>query len=277
VNDEARNTESASQSPDSYTQSFERAKRQLVIAATGIALGLAVSASIEKTTGGVLLILSWAVGLRALHRLGRAGSFVILAAVAAIESACTSHAVPDPKAAADEYARAAARGDANAIYAMMTTSSQQAYGPGDIKRLVSEQRAELAEQANGITARGTRTSATARLRYADGEEAELELAGDRFRVTAGGTLPGGARTTEQALDQLRRVLARRSYAGLMRVLSPATRTAIERDLRSLVEGLERPETLHIEVTGDGATVNVPQGHLVKLKREGGIWRVDDFD
>jgi len=277
VNDAARNTEPASQSPDSHTQSFERAKRQLVIAATGIALGLAVSASVEKTAGGVLLLASWAVGVRALHRLGRAGYFVIMVAAGAIESGCTSLAVPDPKAAADEYARAAARGDANAIYAMMTTSSQEAYGRNDIKRIVSEQRAELAEQAKGITARAARTSATARLRYADGEEAQLELANDRFWVTAAGTLPGGARTTEQALDQLRRVLARRSYAGLMRVLSPATRTAIERDLRALVEGLERPETLHIEVTGDIASVSVPQGHSVKLKRENGIWRVDDFD
>jgi len=31
------------------------------------------------------------------------------------------------------------------------------------------------------------------------------------------------------------------------------------------------------VTGDAATVSVPGGHSVKLKREGGVWRVDDFD
>ena len=37
----------------------------------------------------------------------------------------------------------------------------------------------------------------------------------------------------QALEQLRRVLARRSYAGLLRVLSRETRDAIERDLRGL--------------------------------------------
>ncbi|MBX3200627.1 MAG: hypothetical protein KF894_20990 [Labilithrix sp.] len=43
-----------------------------------------------------------------------------------------------------------------------------------------------------------------------------------------------------------------------------------------VSGLERPET-HVEVTGDGAVVTIPGGHSVKLKREGGVWRVDDFD
>lgn len=185
--------------------------------------------------------------------------------------------VPDPRSAAEDYAQAAARGDGSAIYDMMTTSAQKARTRDDVKKLVAEQRGELAEQAKSLTARDARVEATARLRYEDGEEAQLELREGRFWITAGGALPGGSRTPEQALDQLRRVLARRSYAGLMRVLTPSTRAAVEHDLRSLVEGLERPDTLHVEVTGDSAVVVVPNGHNVKLKREGGVWRVDDFD
>lgn len=190
---------------------------------------------------------------------------------------CTSRAVPDPRSAAEDYARAAAKGDADAIYGMMTTSAQKSRSKEDVKKLVAEQRGELAEQAKSLSAKDAKVEAVARLRYEDGEEAQLELREGRFWITASGALPGGSRTPEQALDQLRRVLARRSYAGLMRVLTPATRAAIEEDLRSLVTGLERPETLHVEVTGDGATVTVPNGHSVKLKREGGVWRVDDFD
>lgn len=191
--------------------------------------------------------------------------------------ACTVHAVPDPKSAADDYAAGASRGDADAIYEMMTSSAQKSRSREDVRRLVQEQRGELAEQAKLVTARDARVEATARLRYADGEEAQLELRDGRFWLTSSGALPGGSRTPEQALDQLRRVLARRSYAGLMRVLTPSTRAAIEQDLRSLVSGLERPETLHVQVTGDAAVVTVPGGHTVKLKRDGGVWRVDDFD
>lgn len=192
-------------------------------------------------------------------------------------AACGGHAIPDPRSAAEDYARAAARGDGDAIYEMMTTSAQKSRSREDIKRLVAEQRVELAEQAKSLSSKDARVEAVARLRYEDGEEAQLELRDGRFWITASGALPGGSRTPEQALDQLRRVLARRSYAGLMRVLTPSTRAAIEQDLRSLVSGLERPETLHVEVSGDGAVVNVPGGHSVKLKREGGVWRVDDFD
>lgn len=200
---------------------------------------------------------------------------VVLAA--ALGAGCTGRSVPDPRSAADAYADAARRGDGDAIYDMMTGAAKKSRSREDVKRLVAEQKSELAEQAKEITARDARVEATARLRYEDGEEAQLELRDGRFWITSSGALPGGSRTPEQALDQLRRVLARRSYAGLMRVLTPATRAAIELDLRSLVTGLERPETLHVRVAGDAATVAVPGGHTVKLKRDGGVWRVDDFD
>lgn len=201
----------------------------------------------------------------------------VLASSLLFVTGCFGRSVPDPKVAAEDYAQAAAKGDADAIYDMMTTSAQKSRSKDDVKKLVAEQKSELAEQAKQITARDARVEATARLRYDDGEEAQLELRDGRFWITSSGALPGGSRTPEQALDQLRRVLARRSYAGLMRVLTPSTRAAIEQDLRSLVLGLERPETLHLNVTGDTATVTVPGGHLVKLKRDGGVWRVDDFD
>src|SRR5688572_22051001 len=177
---------------------------------------------------------------------------------------CSWSSVPDPRSAAEDYARAAQRGDGDAIYDMMTSSAQKSRSREDVKRLVAEQRGELAEQAKSITAKDARVEAVARLRYEDGEEAQLELREGRFWITSSGALPGGSRTPEQALDQLRRVLARRSYAGLMRVLTPSTRAAIEQDLRSLVSGLERPETLHVQVIGDAAVVTVPGGHTVKL-------------
>ena len=63
----------------------------------------------------------------------------------------------------------------------------------------------------------------------------------------------------------------------MRVLSPATRAAIEDDLRTLVDGLDHAGTLAVQMSGDNAVVAVPGGHQVKLKRDGGVWRIEDFD
>jgi len=195
----------------------------------------------------------------------------------ACASACASPRVPDPHDAVRAYAEAAVRGDADALYAMMTTQSRQARSKDDIRSVVAGERDELAEQGRAVGRPDIRLEATARVRYADGEEAALDLRDSRYGVTATGALPGGGRTPEEALDQLRRVLARRSYAGLMRVLSPATRASVENDLRALVDGLHEPERLPVQLTGDAAIVAVPGGHQVKLKREGGVWRVEDFD
>lgn len=192
-------------------------------------------------------------------------------------SGCASASLPDPQAAALAYAGAAVRADAAALYGMLSRSSRQARSIEEVRAMVSEERAELADQGRALEQADRRVEATARLRYADGEEVALQLRNGRYWITAAGALPGGARTPEEALDQLRRVLARRSYAALMRVLSPSTRASIENDLRAVVEGLDRPETLPVQSTGDSAVVSVPGGHQVKLRREGGVWRVDDFD
>ena len=207
----------------------------------------------------------------------RAGALPLAAAAVAVCAGCAASRVPDPHEAARAYAEAAQRGDAAALYAMLSTPSRAMRSRDELTKVIAEERGELAEQGKEIARPDVRVEATARLRYADGEEAALELRDGRYWVTAAGALPGGARTPEEALEQLRRVLARRSYAGLMRVLSPSTRAAIENDLRTMVEGLDEPGSLPVQVNGDAAVVNVPGGHQVKLKREAGIWRVEDFD
>jgi hypothetical protein len=192
-------------------------------------------------------------------------------------AACGGSAIPDPKEAVAAYAAAASKGDADAIYEMLSDKSKRALSRQEVRRMVADEREELSDQAKAVSAPGVIMKAHARVRFHDGESASLDLEEGVFRISAADALPAGARTPQEALDQLRRVLARRSYAGLLRVLSPSTRSAIERDLRSLVEGLEQPEGLEVEISGDAATVQIPGGHEVKLRREAGVWHVEDFD
>jgi hypothetical protein len=205
-------------------------------------------------------------------------AFAITPLLALLEAGCGAGRVPDPRGAVSAYAEAAARGDADAIYEMMSDKGRRALSRDEVRRIVSDEKAELADQGKAVTATGVVVRSRARVRFADGEDATLVVDEQGvFRIATADALPAGARSPEQALEQLRRVLARRSYAGLMRVLSPATRSAIEGDLRSLVIGLEHPEGLEVNVAGDAATVQIPGGHEVKLRREAGVWHVEDFD
>ena len=190
---------------------------------------------------------------------------------------CASQQVPDPKVTARAYASAAQRGDAKAIYALLTPEGQRSLGEAGTQQLVKESRGELAHTAQAIQADGARVEASAEARFSDGESATLVLEDGAFRVDAASLLPARPRTPSQALSGLRRALSRRSYPALMALMASDAQGALESDLGSLVSGLEHPETLDIQINGDSAEVQLPTGHLIKLRREAGIWRVLDFD
>jgi len=201
---------------------------------------------------------------------------VWLVALWAPLAGCARPSLPDPRDTAREYAEAVARGDAERVHALLTRSAQRDFGREGTARRVREERSELSANARALAAPGARVEATATIPLRNGDDVELSLEDDGFRVDAAQTLPSAARTPAEALEGLRQALGRRSYAALLRVLSAETRFAIESDLRALAAGLGDPKSLDVKVTGDRAEVELPGGHSVRLKREAGIWRVDDL-
>lgn len=201
----------------------------------------------------------------------------LVATAVSTSAGCARTTIPDPRDTVRAYEAAAAKGDARAIHGMLSERSRKSLAVSDVERMLADERAELATQAKAMQDPSAVVRASARVRYADGEDATLDVEEGTFHISSADALPAGARTPNEALEQLRRVLARRSYAGLMRVLSPSTRSAIESDLRSLVDGLAHPDGLDVQVSGDVASVQIQGGHFVKLRRDGGVWKVEDFD
>ncbi|HEY2409619.1 MAG TPA: hypothetical protein VGI10_26625 [Polyangiaceae bacterium] len=190
---------------------------------------------------------------------------------------CAPAALPDPRGVAREYADAARRGDSRRIYALLSKQARRDYGEAGVQRMVLDAHGELASQGQALTRGPLALEASAEIRFEDGEVARFELEDGTFRLSSMGALPSLPHTPAEALADLRRALARRSYPALVGVLSTEMRSALESDLDSLVEGLEDPATLEVKVNGDTAIVDVPEGHQIKLKREAGIWRVQDFN
>ncbi len=206
-------------------------------------------------------------------------SLLLLAAlVGTLATGCARRAsLPSAEDAVSRYATAVQRGDVDSLYGMMSDESRRAMSRDELARVLGEQKVELAQHAAALLVAERRVTSRGRMRYADGEVVSLQLADGAFFVEAASGLPAAARTPVQALGQLRAVLARRSYTGLLRVLSPRTRALLEGELRSLVLGLTEPETLAIDLAGDTATVVLTGGHRVRLRREDGVWHIDDFD
>jgi hypothetical protein len=204
-------------------------------------------------------------------------SRLVLGLLAGLAFGCAEDRLPDPKLAAAQYAEAARSGDSERVYALLSHEAQRDFGRQGTRALVQQAQVELRQQGAALLAPGAQLQASAEIRFEDGESALFDLEDGAFRLSSLGTVPSRARSPAQALGDFRRALARRSYAAILGVLSLETREALEGDLKSLVEGLENPETLDVKVSGDNAVVDVPGGHQVKLQREGGVWRIQDFD
>lgn len=190
---------------------------------------------------------------------------------------CGGASVPAPEEAALRYAAAARRGDATALRALLTSEARQQLDPERTAALIQESRQELSRRGQALETGPLVVEESAEIRYLDGESARLTVEDGRFRVASASGLPERPETPAGALASLRRALARRSYPELTRVLSAESRAALESNLRTLVEGLQDPESLIIQVNGDVGEAVLPGGHKVWLRRESGVWRVDDFE
>lgn len=168
-------------------------------------------------------------------------------------------------------------GDEAAVYALLTSSARRAQGEAGVERLLASERKELVSLARAAAAPNAVLQTSADVDFDNDRRARVVLEDGRFRVAAAGALPAGAVTPRDALRELRDVLARRSVAGLLRVLTRESAEELDTGLAQLVEALSEPASVELDVEGRRATAQLPGGHTVTLEREDGIWHVKDFD
>jgi hypothetical protein len=199
-------------------------------------------------------------------------TFPVLACIA-----CAARPIPDPRAVAQRWAEAVRANDEEAVYALLTESAQRAQGRQGVKGALSEYHEEIAALAAETVSPTSRLTMAADVAYPGDRSARVVVEDGRYRIAAVSALPAAAGTPRDALRELREVLARRSFAGLLRVLTRDTGQSLETSIVDLVEALDEPSTLEIDLEGRRATAHLPGGHIVKLEREDGVWRVKDFD
>jgi hypothetical protein len=185
--------------------------------------------------------------------------------------------IPDPAPVVARFAEASRKGDHQAIYQLMSRQAQRSLGAARVKQLVAEQRKELASNANYLTAKSARTAVLVEARFVDGETAQLTLEQGALQIDSAAALPSHASTPQQALVELRAVLQRRSYPGLLSVLTRNSAAGFEAQLDSLVQALGDAPFVHVEINDNRAIVTLPQGHQVELWKEDGLWKVHDFE
>src|SRR5690348_11620076 len=116
------------------------------------------------------------------------------AVMLAASAGCARATIPDPRDTVRAYEAAAAKGDARAIHGMLSERSRKSLAVSDVERMLADERAELATQSKAMQDPSTVVRASARVRYADGEDATLDVEEGTFHVSSADALPAGART-----------------------------------------------------------------------------------
>ncbi len=198
-------------------------------------------------------------------------------ALAALAGGCAARTAPDTAPVVERYAAAAAAGDSEALYALLSPEAQARYGREGVTALVEASRAELAARAKVLDAGVAETEVRAEVRLADGEVVGLTAEDGAYKLDAAGALPALARTPEQALAMLRAALLRGELAALLPLLGSEARVALTARLGALVRDLESPGVVTGGPEAREVTVELASGAVITLHKENGTWRIDDLE
>lgn len=182
--------------------------------------------------------------------------------------------VDPPAGAVSEYGRAVQSRDAEAMWALLDEETRARVTPADLRRLLSENEAELGEQASLLGQAASRgVQARARVPLETGETVVLVLEDGVWRVDGGVLDAPSLRTPRDAVVALRRALQRRSMPGVERVLARQPRAELDAELRRFIEETADELDLEYEIRGNNARVRTSAGREILLVREAGEWKV----
>lgn len=219
----------------------------------------------------------------------------------------------DPQPTVSAYQRSLADDNPQAAYALLSPAAQAALPRERFTTLWGTTRLERADQreqlATLMSPRPNRPAArlipqlTLSIAADSLVRSELQLAansGGAWRITTPELSPVATATPEAALRALLDAIDGRNLALLLRLLSPATRQAVEDELQERAErlraalagaGSKAKETSHpaagsppsgptsprIEISGDRARLQYDQRYFIDLIREKDGWRIRDMN
>ena len=185
--------------------------------------------------------------------------------------------MPPAQDALQAYLKAVEADDAAGLHAMMTERAQQDLSVTDVGALLKRDRNEFrsrAKEFRGVTS-ASRGGATMFL--TGDRELALQLEAGEFRIQSAGLVPQQARTPEDAARQLRDAVLARDFVRIAGALSDEGRAAFQRAFEQLELSLAQLNTAVVDVREDRATIEFLDGRVIALRREGAVWRVEEFE
>jgi len=228
------------------------------------------------------------MGSGALARLGLLGAAVVL--TAASSAGCLAASGRDPESTLHAYARALEDGRAADAYALLSDEARRGMSYEAFKKILDSSPEDAREIGRSLERPTTPAVITATVSAPSGETLELVWSDGKWKVEATAIDLYRDDTPRHTIEGYTRALERKRYDVILRYVPDAHREGLDvAKLKAAWEGPDRDEieqvlanlkqalpAASVEETGDHAQMSYGSG-VMKLVREHGRWKIEDFD
>lgn len=190
-------------------------------------------------------------------------------------SGCASPRVPDPEEAVRAYQLALEERNADALYELLTLDARAQTTLEEVRRLLESQQGELVEQSRRLNDDDALVRQRGVLFLSDGQRVELTIEEGQFRLSSGAGLPSAATDPFDAVREFRAAMLARDFARVRGALSERASQRFDGFFSSLEATLVDAEWGVLEVRGERAELSLPNGRSVQLRKEKGLWKVEE--
>ncbi len=193
-----------------------------------------------------------------------------------LSAACAPEVMPDPRDAARAYADALERSDVDTLHQLMSSHARQNVSKKDLVRFLTEDRIELEERGRTIREEKIHIQGSALIFLQEGQIVGLTLEEGNFLLENDGVLPARSHEISDLLALFRRAVQARDAARILALLSKNGQAALSEIFNSLDLALMNSDQAVVNLRGDKAVLEMSNGLVLTLKREDGLWLVDDI-
>jgi hypothetical protein len=184
-----------------------------------------------------------------------------------------------PRATLTALQRAADRGDAATLYALLPDGARRTESFAAFQARIRTEQPELHDLGSALLhQQESGIAPQVELALRSGSSIAVVDDADGWRVAEPGLGTSLATTPAAAARALREALVRQSLPSLLAILSSTARGALRAEMQAIIDALADPSALETTLTsnnGQRLELRLPDGHTLRLVREGANWRVDD--
>jgi hypothetical protein len=183
-----------------------------------------------------------------------------------------------PSQVVDKYIAAVESNRPDLAYQLLDEEVRRRVSKSEFITRWRDARKELSHQAAMLKQVKGPTEVHARVDYPSGLRAQLVYVDSSWKIQKNVTsAPLSTPTPADAIKAFIWAVEKRDYQAVMKLVSKSMRETIEREITDRLERLKEGLNREIEVTGNKARLRYDRRYKLELIKEGGQWKILDFD